>query len=228
MEVRMAEHHGMCFGVRDAMDLALDLTRQGPLTILGDLVHNPDVVAAHGRRRGRAAPAARRGADAGRAADGPRHLRPGQAAAARAGPPGPRRHLSPGEAGPPGPAQAGGRGATPRRHRPGRPRRGARPGRRLGRLHDRSGGRRPGQLDDRLRRDPAARLGVVAQTTQPLERVVGAGRGAAAAVSRGRRAFHRHRLPADQGPPGGPAANWSPRATWWSWSAARTATTAAS
>ena len=45
---------GMCFGVRDAIDLALRLTRQGPLTILGDLVHNPDVVAAHGRRRRRA------------------------------------------------------------------------------------------------------------------------------------------------------------------------------
>jgi 4-hydroxy-3-methylbut-2-enyl diphosphate reductase len=34
----------MCFGVRDAIDLALRLTRQGPLTILGDLVHNPDVL----------------------------------------------------------------------------------------------------------------------------------------------------------------------------------------
>jgi 4-hydroxy-3-methylbut-2-enyl diphosphate reductase len=45
MEVRMADHFGMCFGVRDAIDLALRLTRQGPLTILGDLVHNPDVVA---------------------------------------------------------------------------------------------------------------------------------------------------------------------------------------
>lgn len=45
MEVRVAEHMGMCFGVRDAVDLALRLTRQGPLTILGDLVHNPDVVA---------------------------------------------------------------------------------------------------------------------------------------------------------------------------------------
>jgi 4-hydroxy-3-methylbut-2-enyl diphosphate reductase len=45
MEVRMAEHLGMCFGVRDAIDLALRLTRQGPLTILGDLVHNPDVLA---------------------------------------------------------------------------------------------------------------------------------------------------------------------------------------
>jgi 4-hydroxy-3-methylbut-2-en-1-yl diphosphate reductase len=45
MRVRMAEHYGMCFGVRDAVDLALGLTRDGPLTILGDLVHNPDVVA---------------------------------------------------------------------------------------------------------------------------------------------------------------------------------------
>ncbi|HVS40431.1 MAG TPA: 4-hydroxy-3-methylbut-2-enyl diphosphate reductase [Gemmataceae bacterium] len=45
MQVRMAEHYGMCFGVRDAVDLALGLTREGPLTILGDLVHNPDVVA---------------------------------------------------------------------------------------------------------------------------------------------------------------------------------------
>ena len=45
MEVRMANHLGMCFGVRDAIDLALRLTRQGPITILGDLVHNPDVVA---------------------------------------------------------------------------------------------------------------------------------------------------------------------------------------
>src|SRR5262249_10773828 len=39
------EHMGMCFGVRDAITMALDLTRQGPVTILGDLVHNPDVVA---------------------------------------------------------------------------------------------------------------------------------------------------------------------------------------
>jgi 4-hydroxy-3-methylbut-2-enyl diphosphate reductase len=44
MEVRMADHYGMCFGVRDAIDLAERLARQGPLTILGDLVHNPDVL----------------------------------------------------------------------------------------------------------------------------------------------------------------------------------------
>jgi 4-hydroxy-3-methylbut-2-enyl diphosphate reductase len=45
MQVRMAEQYGMCFGVRDALELAVGLTRLGPLTILGDLVHNPDVVA---------------------------------------------------------------------------------------------------------------------------------------------------------------------------------------
>jgi 4-hydroxy-3-methylbut-2-enyl diphosphate reductase len=57
VKVLLAEHHGMCFGVRDAIGLALDLTRQGPVTILGDLVHNPDVVAridaAGARRAGR-------------------------------------------------------------------------------------------------------------------------------------------------------------------------------
>ena len=45
MQVQLAQHFGMCFGVRDAIDLAVGLTREGPLTILGDLVHNPDVVA---------------------------------------------------------------------------------------------------------------------------------------------------------------------------------------
>ena len=57
MEVRLAEYMGMCFGVRDAIELAERLTRQGPLTILGDLVHNPDVVArmdAAGASRARA------------------------------------------------------------------------------------------------------------------------------------------------------------------------------
>jgi 4-hydroxy-3-methylbut-2-enyl diphosphate reductase len=44
MEVRTAEHFGMCFGVRDAISMALDLSKKGPVTILGDLVHNPDVV----------------------------------------------------------------------------------------------------------------------------------------------------------------------------------------
>ena len=36
---------GMCFGVRDAIALALEHAEAGPLTILGDLVHNPEVLA---------------------------------------------------------------------------------------------------------------------------------------------------------------------------------------
>ena len=35
---------GMCFGVRDAIALALSSAEAGPLTILGDLVHNPTVL----------------------------------------------------------------------------------------------------------------------------------------------------------------------------------------
>ena len=36
----------MCFGVRDAIALAVDHADAGPLTILGDLVHNPTVLGA--------------------------------------------------------------------------------------------------------------------------------------------------------------------------------------
>ena len=35
----------MCFGVKDAIELALDTARREPLTILGDLVHNETVLA---------------------------------------------------------------------------------------------------------------------------------------------------------------------------------------
>jgi 4-hydroxy-3-methylbut-2-en-1-yl diphosphate reductase len=41
MKVVLAQHYGVCFGVRDAMKQAEDLARQGRLTILGELVHNP-------------------------------------------------------------------------------------------------------------------------------------------------------------------------------------------
>ena len=41
-----AAHLGMCFGVRDAITLALEHADAGPLTILGDLVHNPTVLGA--------------------------------------------------------------------------------------------------------------------------------------------------------------------------------------
>ncbi len=45
MRIIRAEHLGMCFGVKDAIALALETARQEPLTILGDLVHNEAVLA---------------------------------------------------------------------------------------------------------------------------------------------------------------------------------------
>lgn len=45
MKIIRAEHLGMCFGVRDAIALAFDESRRQPLTILGDLVHNETVLA---------------------------------------------------------------------------------------------------------------------------------------------------------------------------------------
>jgi len=44
MRILRAAHLGMCFGVRDAIDLAHQQASAGPLTILGDLVHNPTVL----------------------------------------------------------------------------------------------------------------------------------------------------------------------------------------
>src|SRR3954452_13110986 len=46
MRILRAAHLGMCFGVRDAIALALEQADAGPLTILGDLVHNPTVLSA--------------------------------------------------------------------------------------------------------------------------------------------------------------------------------------
>ena len=43
MKIILAEHFGMCFGVRDAIAQAEQLAEQAPLTILGELVHNPIV-----------------------------------------------------------------------------------------------------------------------------------------------------------------------------------------
>jgi 4-hydroxy-3-methylbut-2-enyl diphosphate reductase len=45
MRIIRAEHFGMCFGVRDAIALALDQSHHQPFTILGDLVHNETVLA---------------------------------------------------------------------------------------------------------------------------------------------------------------------------------------
>ena len=43
MKVIVAKHFGICFGVRDAIAQAHALAREAPLTILGELVHNPIV-----------------------------------------------------------------------------------------------------------------------------------------------------------------------------------------
>ena len=44
VKILRASHLGMCFGVRDAIALALEESRRQPLTILGELVHNESVV----------------------------------------------------------------------------------------------------------------------------------------------------------------------------------------
>jgi len=45
MKIIRAEYLGMCFGVKDAIKLALATAEREPLTILGDLVHNEAVLA---------------------------------------------------------------------------------------------------------------------------------------------------------------------------------------
>jgi 4-hydroxy-3-methylbut-2-enyl diphosphate reductase len=45
MKILRAEHLGMCFGVRDAIALALQQAAAQPLTVLGELVHNETVLA---------------------------------------------------------------------------------------------------------------------------------------------------------------------------------------
>ena len=44
MKIIRAQHMGMCFGVRDAITLAQQQARQQPLTVLGELVHNQYVL----------------------------------------------------------------------------------------------------------------------------------------------------------------------------------------
>ena len=43
MKIEIAHHYGLCFGVRDAIAQAERLAAEAPLTILGELVHNPVV-----------------------------------------------------------------------------------------------------------------------------------------------------------------------------------------
>jgi 4-hydroxy-3-methylbut-2-enyl diphosphate reductase len=44
VKILRAAHLGMCFGVRDAIDMAFEQSRAKPLTVLGDLVHNETVL----------------------------------------------------------------------------------------------------------------------------------------------------------------------------------------
>jgi 4-hydroxy-3-methylbut-2-enyl diphosphate reductase len=56
MKIHIAEHYGLCFGVRDAIAQAERLAGEAPLTILGELVHNPivrDRLSARGVREAR-------------------------------------------------------------------------------------------------------------------------------------------------------------------------------
>jgi 4-hydroxy-3-methylbut-2-enyl diphosphate reductase len=41
MNIHLARHFGMCFGVRDALRATHDAAQAAPVTILGQLVHNP-------------------------------------------------------------------------------------------------------------------------------------------------------------------------------------------
>ena len=40
MKIQIASHHGMCFGVRDALRATFDAAIKAPITVLGQLVHN--------------------------------------------------------------------------------------------------------------------------------------------------------------------------------------------
>src|SRR5690242_7941021 len=44
MKILRAAHLGMCFGVRDAISLAMTESKSRPVTILDDLVHNETVL----------------------------------------------------------------------------------------------------------------------------------------------------------------------------------------
>lgn len=51
MNIHLANHHGMCFGVRDALRATHSAAMREPVTMLGQLVHNP-IVDAHLRTLG--------------------------------------------------------------------------------------------------------------------------------------------------------------------------------
>ena len=43
MRIQLAKHYGMCFGVRDALRATHKASAEAPVTVLGQLVHNPVV-----------------------------------------------------------------------------------------------------------------------------------------------------------------------------------------
>lgn len=43
MKIHLASHYGMCFGVRDALRKTHEAATAHPVTVLGQLVHNPEV-----------------------------------------------------------------------------------------------------------------------------------------------------------------------------------------
>ena len=43
-ELRIAQSAGFCFGVKRSVEMAEELLRSGPVTSLGELIHNGDVV----------------------------------------------------------------------------------------------------------------------------------------------------------------------------------------
>ena len=43
MKIKLARHMGLCFGVKDAIQLAEETAKTGPVTIFGPLAHNPSI-----------------------------------------------------------------------------------------------------------------------------------------------------------------------------------------
>ena len=43
MKIKLAQHMGLCFGVKDAIQLAEETAKTGPVTIFGPLAHNPSI-----------------------------------------------------------------------------------------------------------------------------------------------------------------------------------------
>ena len=222
MRIIRAQSLGMCFGVRDAIALAVRQAETGPLTILGDLVHNAAVLDGL-RDRGIAI------------AHDPAQVRTPTVMVTAHG--ASERAL----------AGTRARGLTvveatcPLVHVAHRAvktlvRDGYHPviiGQRnhvevRGMTEDLDDFDVVLDEDDVARLEPRPRIGVASQTTQSIERVQHLVATDSAAVSPVRHPFRRHGLPADQGSPEGRRAIWRASPTSSSSSAGQTATTPAS